>query len=172
MPDRTPITQGSADPDNRGQVLMSWKFPEYPIYQRSENWFFWMGLLGGFLILYSIFTANFLFAVIVVLIALIVFAQSHLSPSAITFEISESGLKLGEGFYPWREIQDFAILYHPPEVMKIYINFKSPWRPHLSVPLDNQDPVKVRKILVKYLPENLDQHTETFSDQFSRLLKM
>ena len=124
------------------------------------------------IILYSIFTANFLFAVIIVLIALIIFAQSHLSPIPIDFEISEDGLKLGDGFYPWREIKDFTILYQPPDVMKIYIDFKSNWRPHLSVPLDNQDPVKVRKILVKYLPENLERQAEPFSDQFSRLLKM
>lgn len=155
-----------------GKVLVSWSFPEYPIYQRSVGWYLGMGLLGGFLVLYAVFTANFLFAVIIVLVALIIFVHSSNKPEIVNFEMTEDGIGLGESFYSHKNIKNFWLVYEPPEVKKLYFEFKSGWRPHLSVPLGNQDPVRLRKTLLQYLTEDLSRQHEPFSDQLGRLFKL
>lgn len=154
------------------KILLSWKFPEFPIYQRGTNWYIWMGLVGGALIIYAIITANFLFAIILVLGALILFVRSHGQPRAIEFTITDMGLSVGETFYPYKEIKNFWIVYEPPEVKSLYIDLRSAFRPHLLIPLEDEDPVKIRKILLKYIVEDTDRDTEPLADQISRLLKM
>ncbi len=170
MSDKTKTSGDSAK--SGGKTLVSWSMPEFPVYQRSPDWFFAMGLLGGILILYSVFTGNFLFAVIIVLTALIVFTRSHTQPAMIDFSVMEDGVKVGDVFYKYRELRDFFIIYNPPEVKTIFFDFKSSWRPHMAIPLYNQDPVKVRKALLEHLDEDLKREEEPVSDQIARFLKM
>jgi len=54
----------------------------------------------------------------------------------------------------------------------LYVRFQSGLRPNLSIPVEDQDPVALRAILLKYLEEDLDQRGESFSDGFQRILKL
>ena len=53
----------------------------------------------------------------------------------------------------------------------LYINPKSMWRPHIGIPLLDNDPNHVREALLTYLPEDLEQEDEPTSDFLGRLLK-
>ena len=158
--------------EDHGEIFMSWDFPEHPQHEYTKAWKIWMGILGGGLLLYSLFSGSWLFTVIIVMIVLISFLHARFKGENIDFSITEDGLKFGGRFYSYRDIKVFWIAYDPPELKTLYFEFKSSWRPDLRIPLEEQNPLKIRDILLKYLDEDLEKDDEPFSDALGRILKL
>ena len=93
-------------------------------------------------------------------------------PAQLMVSIFEDGIQAGENFYAYRDLKSFWIIYEPPEVKTLYFDFKSAWRPRLPVPLAEENPVEVRRFLLKYLEEDLSRESEPTSDALSRLLRL
>ncbi|MCH7492666.1 hypothetical protein IID19_03715, partial [Patescibacteria group bacterium] len=62
--------------------------------------------------------------------------------------------------------------YEPPEVKNLYFDFKTGIRPSISISLESQNPVNIRKKLLEYLEEDTEKENESFSDGLSRMLKL
>jgi hypothetical protein len=90
----------------------------------------------------------------------------------IKLNIREDGLEIGRNFYSYRDLNNFWIIYQPPEVKKIYVSFKSRIAAPLVISLENQNPLKIRKTLLEYLPEDLEKEEEPASDSLSRTFKI
>ena len=89
-----------------------------------------------------------------------------------SFAINEDGVVLGSKFIAYKEIKDFFIIYEPPEVKTLHLEFNQGWRPRLAVPLGEQNPLAVREVLLKYLAENTERTEEPLSDYLSRKWKL
>ena len=156
----------------KGNTLLSWHFPEFETYERGPIWYIIFFIIGGALILYSILTVNFLFAVIVVMVTIIILLGHRKEPSEIDIDITEAGLEIGDKFYMYKEIKSFFIIYEPPHVMTLFIQLKSSTKPRLSIPLNGQNPVKVRDILLTFIAEDVEKDDEPGSDFLTRALKL
>ena len=64
------------------------------------------------------------------------------------------------------------MIYEPPEVKNLYIEFKNVLRPRLGIPLQNEKPLEIRDLLLKHLPENKEREHEPISDGLSRFFKL
>ena len=157
--------------DDHGDVLIAWKFPEYLKHERGRAWFISMGILGGLLLLYCFWVFNFLFAVILIMIVTILYLHHKREPETVDFAICEDGLEIGRRFYSYKDIEAFWVIYEPPEVKTLYFDFKG-WRPSLAIPLENENPLEVREILLKYLEEDLEKEYEPTSDFVGRWWKL
>ncbi len=155
-----------------GEIWASWSFPEVKKYERSSSWWIMMGLIGLALIIWCIKTANFLFAMIIIIVAFIIIFQAKKQPLEVETQITSTGLKVGSSFYEWSKIEKFWIIYKPPEVKRLYFKLKGVFPPFLSLPLEKQNPVKIRKILLNYALEDLSKEEESFSDFLERSLKI
>ncbi|PIT89596.1 hypothetical protein COU23_03025 [Candidatus Kuenenbacteria bacterium CG10_big_fil_rev_8_21_14_0_10_36_11] len=153
-------------------ILLSWRFPEYSAYSRKKSWYVWAGIFFLGLLCYAIFTANFLFGLIIIMAAIILFVNQNQKPQNLNFSLSEKGLIIEDKIYPYAEIKKFWLLYEPPEVKNIYFEFKSSFKPILMIPLENQNPLKVREVLKKYLAEDLEKENESTSEALARVLKL
>lgn len=151
-----------------GNVLHKWSIQEYQQYDRKTPWYIAMILVGLILIAYGLFTANFLFSLIVILFGIIIFLQSHQEPPQIPFQIAEFGVIVSNRFYPYSELDAFYIIYDPPEVKTLYIETQSFFRPLLHIPLLDQNPVEIRHALQEFLDEDLEKEEEPFADKISR----
>ena len=109
------------DQTSLGQVLHEWSVQEYEKHERGLRWYVFMGTVGVALVVYALFTGNFLFAVIIVLFAIILFLQSHQEPTKILFQITDLGLVIGSRFYPYSELNNFYLVYNPPEVKTLFL---------------------------------------------------
>ncbi|MFA6028075.1 MAG: hypothetical protein WC752_04075 [Patescibacteria group bacterium] len=158
--------------ENRGKILLKWEVMEFEKYQRTFMWYFLMG--GGALALfvYAIWTLNFLFAIIIVIIATIVIIHERRDPDRLLFKIMEDGIQLDETFIPFKEVKKFWLVYEPPEVKNLYFDLKRTFRPELSIPLINTNPVLVRRLLLRYLQEDLTKQDISADDQMGRILKV
>ncbi|MFA5076189.1 MAG: hypothetical protein WC480_02100 [Patescibacteria group bacterium] len=161
-----------ATENDYGQELMTWSFSEFVQYERSRGWYIGAIIIMALLLLYSVLVANFLFALIVLITAIILFLRSSNEAKEIKFSIFEDGIMVGEKFYNYKEIQNFWLIYEPPVVKNLYFSFGSILLPRVQIPLQDRNPVKVRQILLKYLNEDLTKENEPFSDAMSRLLKL
>lgn len=165
--------KASADKEiNRGKTLLTWNFSEYIEYERSKGWYVILIFLLGAGVIYAVLVANFLFALFLILFGIIVSLQLRRPPLQVEFTIFENGLGIGVRFYQWDDIRNFRIVYKPPEIKRLYIDLKNVLSPDFSVPLENQDPDEIRKIVKKYLKEDTEKKEETLIDRASRWLKI
>lgn len=151
--------------------LISWNFNEYDPEPRSNTWYLWFGIFIAGLVIYAVISNNILFAVILILFSIIVFLQNWRKPAKIHFGVTPNGITIADKFYKMSEIQEFWIAYDPPRVKAVFFQFTSPFKPLLGIPLDAMDPLQLRKILLDYIPENLDREDEPIPDAIARVLR-
>ncbi len=155
-----------------GKVYANWNFPEYGTNWRNGQWYGWAIGAGAVLLLYAILTGNFLFGVIVALTGVIFYFQTIQPPLTVNVQITDEGIKVGKIFYSYLDIEAFWMIYEPPEVKNLYIEFKNVLRPRLGIPLQNEKPLEIRDLLLKHLPENKEREHEPISDGLSRFFKL
>lgn len=151
-----------------GEVLHEWTMQEYEQHDRHRRWYVFMGVVAALCILYALFTGNFLFALVIILFAVILYLQSHQHPPQVLFQITEAGIVLGNRFYAYKEFEAFYIIYIPPEVKSLYLETKSTTRPTLRIPLLDENPLSIRATLLQFLPEDTEKEEEPLSDKFAR----
>ncbi|MBI3115683.1 MAG: hypothetical protein HYZ09_04315 [Candidatus Kerfeldbacteria bacterium] len=153
------------------EALHEWTFPEYVQQQRSRRWYAWAALAAAAGFAWAIFEGNTLFAVIIVLAAIVYVSIAQRKPRRIPFRVTRDGIRVAGESFAWDDLENFWIVYHPPEVKKLFFRFKAALRPNISVSLEKENPVHVRKTLLRYLPEDLNGE-EPASDVLSRALKL
>ncbi|OGY53747.1 MAG: hypothetical protein A3H67_02085 [Candidatus Buchananbacteria bacterium RIFCSPLOWO2_02_FULL_46_11b] len=154
-----------------GETLFAWKFSEFPKHERGKNWYLAAGGVVVLLLLYSVFTANFLFALISIMAALIVLLFQRSNKEA-EFKICEDGILVNDKFFDYKIIKHFYIIYEPPEIKTLYFEPKSLLNPRIPISLEDQNPVVIREALQQYLVEDIDHENEPISDQILRIFKL
>ena len=157
---------------NHGKTLIKWHFPEFEQPERSISWYIILFIIFAALLAYSIFTLNFLFAIIVVMVVVILFLHQRKDPLELEIKITEAGVEIGDRFYAYKELDKFFVIYEPPEISNLYLEFKGELKPDLSIPLKDQNPIKVRDILMDFLGEDVEKEEEPTSDFLTRWLKL
>ncbi|HYE59801.1 MAG TPA: hypothetical protein VEA18_01290 [Candidatus Kapabacteria bacterium] len=155
-----------------GDILHEWTLKEYHQHERGSTWYIVMITFGIILVLYGVISKNFLFSLIIILAAIILFLQSHQEAPDVPFAITELGVVINNRFYPFSELEDFYIIYQPPEVKTLFIHTKSTFRPTLRIPLMDNNPMEIRQTLREYLPENTEKEEEPLADTIARRWKL
>jgi hypothetical protein len=151
-------------------VLLEWEYPERPVYERGRLWYIFMGLAGLGLLIYAVYSANFLFALMVIMFGLVIYITASVRPANQPFIITEQGIVIGNSEYRFREIEKFWFYYEPP-VKALYIELKG-LTGRQRIDLMDQDPNQVRELIGQFVPEDLEQDEEPLSDILSRLFKI
>ncbi|OGF41666.1 hypothetical protein A2477_03470 [Candidatus Falkowbacteria bacterium RIFOXYC2_FULL_47_12] len=160
-------------PLSADNVLASWVVPEYEKHERSKTWYIIAAIVTVIVLLYALWSANFLFVVIIVLAAMVTMLHDGSEPDAVGFAIADEGLIIGKKFIDYDELKNFSIIYKPRQgVRKLYFEFHNVLRPRLSIGLDNMNPLKIRDILLNYLQEDLERENEPLSEQLGKLFKI
>ena len=157
---------------NPGQIVYEWVVKEYERYDRSARWYLVAGIAAAALVVFALLTANYLFALVIVLFGIVMFMHDMQEPLEVYFALTDTGIILGKKYYRYSELQSFWLIYNPPEVKNLYFTLNGLVKHRLQVPLLDYDPRAIRDHLSLYLTEDLKQEEEPFSDRLSRLLKL
>ena len=157
--------------ENIGETILQWEIPEFVKHHRTRAWYLVAGVIAGIFLIYALFTLNFLFAIIIMIGAVIVVVDDRRHPRLFDFRLTDRGAVIGPKFYPYKEMDRFWIIYEPPEVKNIYFSFKTIGRTNFTVPLADANPLEVRDLLLDFIPEDLDQETESPTDSLRRILR-
>ena len=158
---------------DQGDEIISWQVPEYEKHKRNKSWYIFAGIIGLLFLVYAIYTKNFLFAVIIIIVALIIILHDSREPDLVKINITDEGIIVGRKFYDYDEIKNFSIVYKPKQNVKnLYFEFKNAIRQRLSIPLININPLTIRETLLKYLPEDLDRTDQPLSEGLAKMFKL
>lgn len=154
------------------QDVFVWEAPEYERYHRGPRWYLFMSLVVFFLVFYSIWTANYLFALIILLTGIIFIIAGNEKPRTVLIQVGESGIVIDGEYLGFEDIRHFGIVFQPPNVKVLYIYPRPFMRNRMRIYLGEQDPVELRNHLKQYIVEDLDLRDEHASDILAKLLKL
>ncbi|MDD5528178.1 MAG: hypothetical protein PHO56_04390 [Patescibacteria group bacterium] len=175
--------------------VISWQIPEYRGEEKTKLWYAVYSLIAIALLTYAIFTQNFIFAIIIIFAAVLIVIFDGGHPGMLDVAISDRGVMVGKEFYNYDQIADFFIIYEPDAGVKnLYLEFKRFAKPALpenepnryswlfwivnfartrfSIPLQDMNPIIIRRNLLKYVKENLERTTIPLSEQLTKLFKL
>ncbi|MBU1039024.1 hypothetical protein KKC17_02200 [Patescibacteria group bacterium] len=167
-----PINLNLEPQTNLGTEQISWSFKEFNPIIRSRRWWWLAGVISLLLLLYAVLTGNFLFALILLMGAILFVNETKRQPRHLKCQITNKGLAVGKKFWRWSELNEFWIAYQPPTIDNLYVLPKNLFDPRLSIPLNKTNPLKVRTELKKFLNEDLSKEDEPTSEALAKLLKL
>lgn len=149
-----------------------WEMPEHEPRERSSRWYLIVSLIALLSVIYGVLAQNYLFALIILLSAVILILASNPEPEKILVQIGHNGLVLNGDFIEFSKLSEFSVIYHPPLTKVIYLERKTSLKPRIKLFLEDEDPIAIRNHLKQYLPENLELREEHLSDILGRLLRI
>ena len=95
---------------NRGATIKEWTFASYEMHERGRSWFVAASVVAAILLIYAFFTKNFLFAVILVMVAVVLYLQKSRAPEQLSCAITEQGIVLHDRFTAYEDLKDFWVV--------------------------------------------------------------
>lgn len=152
-------------------ILVSWKIPEHIRHQRSQLWYLVAAASGALFIFYGVFTNNFLFALAVVLFAVVYLLMHMQEPPFLDFKITEKGVELGNKNYDYADITGFWLVARDDH-KSLHLRTKFFSSPLLSIPLVDTSPEAVRGALSKFVSEDTSEKEEPLLEVLGRRFKL
>ena len=159
-------------PDNIGEVHIEWEFPEFRKQEKSVLWYVIVGVVLAVCLIYAVVSTNYLFVVILFLSSFIIILQYFQISRNIDVKIAEDGIIIDKKFIPYKSLKGFWIIYNPPVVKYLYLDFKESFRKSYPVPLEDINPLKVREYLLKYIDENIKKEELDTDEAISHFLNI
>ncbi len=95
---------------------LTWTVPEFTKHKKNAGWFITGGIIALALLIFALYSKNFLFALIIILSAFSVFIWSQKEPRKIKFSITPKGIAIGKTIYNFDNLESFWVFYDPPEI--------------------------------------------------------
>lgn len=137
-------------------ILFSWEVDEYIERERSNDWFWTVGLILLVAIIISLVTKNFIFAIFLLVSGFSLSVFLFRKPKRLTVSITEKGIRIEHNFYAFKDIKQFWV---EPEdggqngIRQVFFLLNRVVIPELSIPLEDTDPDKLRSFLLRKVPE-------------------
>ncbi|MDX9913721.1 MAG: hypothetical protein RBS77_04025 [Candidatus Moranbacteria bacterium] len=155
--------------EQRGHgVLLHWQGPEYEHYPKEKNWYAVAALILSAIIIYALVTNSPIMAITFVLIGVVGYIQLEKFPRVLDFKVTTDGVMAGEELYQFDNIKSFWIFYEPPHTKILSLHTDAMLTPFIHIPVHQIDPVKLREILMEFVPE--EKQKPTLVDTLERLL--
>ena len=145
---------------------ISWKAEEYPYYRKTTDWYWAIGIITAGLFAGAVILGNILFSALILLSGFSIALYGARRPHTVPFSVSSEGIRIADRLYPYESITSFWIFYDPPQVKELRIESQKLMMPHITIPLGDTDPVKVRTYLQQFLSE--EQQEESLIDTLVR----
>jgi len=149
-------------------ALLHWRAPEYEKYERGRRWYLYVALVLLAIIGYAVYTDSPIMAITFVLIGVVGYIFLNRDPQTIDFAVTQDGIIAGREMYDFDIIKSFWIFYEPHDIKVVSLHTKSMLMPFVHIPIHDEDPVEIRRVLLEYIPEA--KQDPSLVDTFERLL--
>ena len=160
-----------APSESYDSLLIGWDTPEFINHPRGKRWFLVAGILTVALVVYGVLTQSATTAIVFLLLAGVYFLTHNQEPRMIEIRVSELGIRAGGQFYPYNTIKSFWMVYNPPFVRTLNLQTTQKGLAKVVIQLNDQDPVALRNVLTKKIPE-MEGMQESFLETCIRLLRL
>lgn len=164
-------TNTDATPDIHNEILLEWMTPEFMPMHRSKLWYVIAGFVMLGIIGYAVYSESITMAVVFILLAGTFMMTNKQKPRMIKVKISNLGIEYDKQFYHYHNINAFWIVYQPAYVRSLYLRIAGKGFKYIKIELNHQNPVEVRDLLSKEIPE-IEGAEERPIDIITRLLRL
>ena len=138
------------------EILFSWEADEYVERERTNDWFWTVGLIVVLGIIICIIFRNYIFAIFLIVStwSLSVFILRKQKKKKI--EITDKAIYAGHSIYPFKKIKKFWIENEDGgtnQIRQVLFILDRKIIPEFSIPLENIDADKLRSFLLRKVPE-------------------
>ncbi len=117
----------------------------------------------------QIYQRNIITTVFFGLLGVMILVQAKRKPTTGQVKIGASGIKINSQIHEYRDLKSFWVDYQPHQGIKeLSLQSKRWYMPYIKIPIGDQNPVKIRAILIQYIPEA--EHEDTLGDTLARKL--
>jgi len=133
-------------------LSLKWSAPEYHHYQRSNDWFWAVGIITFSISVLAFVFDNALFGVLILLSAGILIFYTVRVPQDVDYEINKRGVVIGKDLHPYLTIESFWIETRGSEPI-IILKSKKAIMPYIIIPLHEDSVDEVSAVLHEFLEE-------------------
>lgn len=147
------MAHSAAAEADHGPVLLAWEAPEFERDETGAAVLLLVGVglgLGG---LVAIFFASALFAIFLFIAGGLAAASAFRAARALRLTVTARGVVVGNRRYEFEDLESFWILYNPPLFRELIIESRRAVMPVIRAPLGELDPLRLREVLLRFLPE-------------------
>ena len=162
-------TEQETSQPNLGKPLLEWEAPEFTEYEKNSNWFGLWLIISVTAVALAVIFGNYLLAIFLALAAISVFLQGLKKPRIIKFTITPRGIGIGNIYIPYEDMESFWILYEPGQTKELLLKTKRVRMPNVVVPIDKENPVRIRQLLVDFVPEK--EQKQSLIDIVMRIMR-
>ena len=131
---------------------LSWSALEYEEKERSQDWFWALGIIVATSSIASIIFGNYFFAALLVLSGILLGFFAVKKPDTVTYELNAKGLKIRNRLYPYENIKSFWVQLDTSGETNLrpmlFIHSERAFVPILSIPIDETLAVDIHSILI------------------------
>ncbi len=125
--------------ENSDQKLV-WSALEYEDKERSQDWFWALGIIVVTGSIASIIFENYFFAALLILAGVLLGFFAIKKPGLVTYELNSKGLKIRDRLYPYENIKSFWVQVDLSLEKKLkpilFIHSERAFMPILSIPIN------------------------------------
>jgi len=141
------------------ETLISWNAPEHYYVEKSNDWYWVVGIITLALSAVAIILGNVITGIFVLVAATALVLHASHPPRVIYHEINDRGIIVNGTLYPFLTLESFWIP-HDALPQKIILKSRKFFMPYIIVFIDDIDQESIREILLKYIAET--EHHEHF----------
>ena len=154
--------------DENAPEKIAWQVKEPQFTPKSKEMLWASGIIGFAVIIFSILLKNYLFILIVGLVAFIVYFSKNKEDETVAFQLDKEGLHIDGKLHPYEKFDSFWIfpahidLESGTTTLKdrdFALRHKNRVMPLLIIPFHNENESAIRKILTKHLEENEEKES-------------
>jgi hypothetical protein len=140
-------------PSNIGEILYKWEGPEFEKYEKSAHWYIIAALFILAMVAYALYANGPIMAITFILIGIVGYIYSQKEPRIVTFPITSKGVFADKELYLYENIFSFWIFYERTHTRVVSLHTKASMLPYVHIPFDDENPVELREMLLKNIPE-------------------
>ncbi len=126
----------------------SWHTHEYAHREKTQDWFWVLGIVAVAAAITSIIFGNVLFAIVIVIGAFVIALFAARKPNIVNVDIGEKGVRVGNVLYPFKTLKSFWIDEEHREGARLILVSQKMIMPYIIIAVEHDD--------IKELGEFLD----------------
>jgi hypothetical protein len=138
-------------PDSR---IVRWSGYEHEFVERETDWYWALAIVAICVAIVAILLHDVLFAILIILAAVVIGMLANVPPDVTEFEVSERGVRVGRDLHRYEEILAFWVEDEAEGQPILLIDTVKFMSPNIVIPIqDEVDPSELRAILREYATE-------------------
>ncbi len=146
----------------------SWQAPEYVHTEKTQDWYWTVGIIATALAVTSVIFGNVLFAIVIAVGTFTLTLFSARKPHTMHVEITEKAVHVDNMTYSFKSLESFGIDDEHLHGPKLHLKPKKHFSLHITLPVHPDDADDIRAHLLGHLKEEAFEQSP-FHKIFDRL---